>query len=69
MKKNLVLLLFALALVAAACADGGDADGVATLEGSDTTSAAAATVTDDQVDTEQAMLNFTQCLRDQGLDI
>ncbi len=69
MKKPLILLLFVFALVATACASSSDADGVATLEGSDITSSTVATAGDDQVDTEQAMLNFTQCLRDQGLDI
>ncbi|MGZ5383398.1 MAG: hypothetical protein ACXW15_08295 [Acidimicrobiia bacterium] len=69
MKKPLVLLLFVLALMATACASGSESAGVATLEGSDTTSSTAATPADDQIDTEQAMLNFTQCLRDQGLDI
>lgn len=69
MKKPLILLLFVLALLATACASGSESTGVATLEGTDTTSSTAATAADDQIDTEQAMLNFTQCLRDQGLDI
>ena len=69
MKKPLMLLLFVFALAATACASGSESEEVATLEGSDTTSSTAATTADDQIDTEQAMLNFTQCLRDQGLDI
>lgn len=69
MKKPLILLLFVLALIATACESGSDSDGVATLEGTDTTSSTVATTADGQIETEQAMLNFTQCLRDQGLDI
>lgn len=69
MKRRLILLLTVLALVAAACSSNDDSDGVATLEGSDTTlSEVVDNTTDDEVDTEQAMLNFTQCLRDEGLE-
>jgi len=75
--KKLALAFVALALVAAACGGSGG-DGVASLE-DDTTAdplAAGEEVAggDDQpsegeVDQEQALLDFTQCMRDEGIDI
>ncbi len=65
------LFLVALGLVATACGSDAD-DGVATLE---TTDPGAEEVADqpDEGDTlretEEAMLAFTQCLRDQGLEV
>jgi len=71
MKKQLILLLVVCALVATACAGESDAEGVASLEGSEPTNSTEAegSAAAGQIDTEQAMLNFTQCLRDEGLDI
>ena len=71
MKRTFILLVVVLALVATACAGESDAEGVASLEGSDPTDTIEVVdnTADDEADTEQAMLDFTQCLRDQGLDI
>ncbi len=71
MKKQLIALLVVLVLVATACGGDDEADGVASLEDIEPTASVEATntTTDGQIDTEQAMLNFTQCLRDEGLDI
>jgi hypothetical protein len=66
MKKQIVILSL-VALVAGACSSPASSDkGVATLEGSDaaTTTTAA---TDSNADAEQAMLDFAQCMRDNGL--
>lgn len=73
MTRRIVLLIAVLALVAAAC--GGSADdagsGVASLSTVDggTDNGATGVNTDDEVDPEQAMLELTQCVRDQGIDI
>ena len=59
--------LLALALVAAGCSSDGN-EGIASLEASDTTDAPA-TTSDLRLESENALLEFTQCLRDQGLDV
>lgn len=71
MKKPFILLLVVLALVTTACAGDNDTEGVASLEGSEPNSPAEVTDTtaSEDIDIEQAMLDFTQCLRDQGIDI
>ncbi len=71
MKTQLTHLLVVLALVVTACGSDDAAGGVASLEGLESTSSteAAGSATGDPIETEQAMLNFTQCLRDEGLDI
>lgn len=58
------LLLVALALVAAACGGSND-DGVASLEGE----AEAANAETDERSFEESLLGFTQCLREEGLDV
>jgi hypothetical protein len=64
------ILVTALGLLFAACGGGDGAEGIASLQedtaaadGSTTTAHAAA------VDPEQAMLDFTQCMRDHGVDM
>jgi hypothetical protein len=64
------ILVAALGLLLAACGSGDGAEGIASLQedtaagdGSTTTAPAAAT------DPEQAMLDFTQCMRDHGIDM
>ena len=63
--------LLAVALIAASCSSSDDSSQVATLE-TETTSTSPNTETqeaDSLADTEAAMLAFTQCLRDQGIEI
>lgn len=61
--------LAAVGLVASACGGGGDdvADGVASLSNQSTTTAAASdgAMSSD----EQALLAFTQCMREEGIDL
>lgn len=61
---RMVVLVVALGLMAAACS-GSAESGVASLEGSTTTTAAAST----EIDTEQALFAFAACMRDNGIDI
>jgi len=72
MKKNVAVLAFAIGLVAAACGGATDqASGVASLAGEGTAAPTEAETIDDpaDVDTEQAMLAFAACMRDNGIDI
>jgi len=64
--KGLTPLLLVLALTSAACGASSEADGVASLDASVATTAAPETL---EVDTEEAVLAFTECVREQGLDI
>jgi hypothetical protein len=62
------VIVIAAVLLVAACGSGGDGGGVASLEGTATTIAAP----DPEVDAaeaEEALLAFTACLREQGIDI
>lgn len=59
-----VLILATAALVAASCG-GGDGDDVASLTTSD---AAQESTTTAPFDQEQALIDFSQCMRDQGVD-
>ena len=65
-----LIVLLAVMLVAAACGSGSDdaGQGVASLEGSTETSRPA-DGGDPGEDAEDAMLEFTECLRDQGLEV
>jgi hypothetical protein len=66
MRKGLILVAI-LAFFAAACSAGNAADpGVATLSGSDSSTTTTAPA-DSNADSEQAMLDFAQCMRDNGL--
>ncbi|MDH3730708.1 MAG: hypothetical protein OES13_06255 [Acidimicrobiia bacterium] len=74
--KRILVTAVALALVAAACGGGSRSDGVASLEDNATPALAAgddgsadgATATT-EMDPELALLEFTQCLRDNGVDV
>jgi hypothetical protein len=70
-RTRLLLLMVASTIVVAACSGGDSTDGVASLENIDspTNLQAEESSIDDDVDVEQAMLDFTQCLRDEGMDI
>ena len=64
--KQLIPLLAIVALVLAACGGGSD-DGVASLETDST--AAPEQSADIEVDNEQALTDFAQCMRDNGIDL
>jgi len=76
MKRRITALVLLLALAAAACgldsADGGD-EGLATLSqsaaDSDVALASDEGRADAELDSEEAILAFTECLRDEGLDV
>ena len=71
--RNIVLtsLILVLALVAAACSDSGDSSEIASLEAdsANTSDDDSAADVDQVAQSEAAMLAFTQCLRDQGIDV
>ena len=68
--KYLVGLILTLALVAGACTGDSDLPSIASLETDPPNpSAESATDADQAADSEAAMLAFTQCLRDQGIDV
>jgi hypothetical protein len=73
MKRTSILfiLILALALVAGACSDDGESSQVASLETdtADTSNQAETDDVDPLVETEAAMLDFAQCLREQGFDV
>lgn len=74
MKRNSMVLLLALGLVAAACGGEDDASsGVASLAATDTvvgeSADEAVAEVSGEADQEQAMLNFAACMRDNGVDI
>jgi hypothetical protein len=71
MKRSMMLLAVGLAFGAAACSSGDATDRVASLEGAEQAEPdrQVEPTTDNEVDVEQAMLDFTQCLRDEGLDV
>lgn len=64
--KKCILLIAVFALVVAACGGSSD-DGVASLE-TETTPAVDEAV-DIEVDNEQALTEFAQCMRDNGIDM
>ncbi|GBD85881.1 hypothetical protein BMS3Abin02_02302 [bacterium BMS3Abin02] len=67
MSIRLITLVAAFGLVAAACGGGSTSnDAVASL---DDTTPQSSTTTTTEVDFEQAMLDFTACLREQGIEI
>ena len=72
MKRNLPALIAALSLVFVACGTGGDSSaGVASLEEEGTANAEATSASADvvEVDSEEQLLEFSQCMRDEGIDI
>jgi len=73
MKRHITALVLLLALTAAACGSNSSDDGLATLSQPDADSGAALALddgsTDAALDSEESILAFTECLRDEGLDI
>lgn len=65
--KRIPIALLALALVATACGDSASSAGVASLDEAATTTTANSD--DATLDTEEAVLAFAECLRDEGLDV
>lgn len=67
-RTHTLIMVIALAVVAAACSSQEDNAHVASLETVSTTSVQA---TEDELlaEAEEAMLEYTQCLRDQGIDV
>jgi hypothetical protein len=70
-RSHILGLLFVLAMVLAACSPSGGIPSVASMEsGSDSVQDNTdAKDIDPIADSEEAMLAFTQCLRDQGIDV
>ncbi len=70
-KSRIFGLTLTLALLVAACSTGAETPSVASLEsGSNDSSLNAEAEDGDPIaDSEEAMLSFTQCLRDQGIDV
>lgn len=68
---HLIGLILALALVAGACSGDGDSPQIASLEtdATNTSEGSGTAGADPIVESEAAMLAFTQCLRDQGIDV
>jgi hypothetical protein len=65
-----LILIVALTIMAASCSPKGETSQVATLAtGQGAVSETTVTTGDPLVDAEAAMLEFTRCLRDQGIDI
>lgn len=70
MKTRLLIVLFSLGLIVTACAGADEADaGVASLDGTASAGAPAEGAADAEVNTEEAMLAFAACLRDNGVQI
>jgi hypothetical protein len=71
--RKMTTLLAVLAIITVACGSEDSSDGVASLESETDVLAAdqdaATEVIATDVDDEEAMLAFAQCLRDQGLDV
>jgi hypothetical protein len=68
MKRTFILLLLVLTQVITACSGGAEEAGLATLEaaGDDATEVAEGTANAD-VDAEEALMAFSQCMRDNGI--
>jgi len=68
--KYVTLLLIVIAVLASACSDGDDTEAVASLEGTETEAPDGGEPTlSTEEEAEAAMLDFTQCMREQGVDI
>ncbi len=62
---RLAVAAVTIALLSAACGGGSDADDVASLT---TTGGSSAVETTEPANDEQSLLNFSRCMRDQGVD-
>ena len=62
-------LALAIGLLLAACGGSGDSQGVASLHSATGDTTGTTVTTDSTVDAEQAMFDFAQCMRDQGIDM
>ncbi len=68
-RRSNILLLITVAVLIAACGSDDTGEGIATLESSTTTPASVTTYTTTQTEfSEEQALEFSQCMRDQGLD-
>lgn len=67
-RRILPALALTVALVVAACGGATDTSGVVTLSSADPAAPSAAP-SGDPVDFQQAMLDYAQCLRDNGIDV
>mgnify|MGYP001821160849 CR=1 FL=1 len=65
----LISLILALALMAGACSGSNDSAEIASLEADSTNTSQDGSNADPVAQSEAAMLAFTQCLRDQGIDV
>lgn len=65
---SIIGLILVFAFVAAACSNSGESSKVASID-TDTADVSEKVETDPVEETEAAMLAFTQCLRDQGIDV
>jgi hypothetical protein len=66
--SRLALLAAAVVVLVAGCGGSGGTQGIASLEGASSESNSTTTATQD-VDPEQAMLDYAQCMRDNGVDM
>jgi hypothetical protein len=67
MTRRWLILIPGVVLAAAACGGGAASTGIASLQGDEVGTDSSTTTT--TVDTEQAMLDFAQCMRDHGIDM
>ena len=66
--RRLLLPILSISLIAAACSSGGGGDEVASLAASAESDIAVPTP-DEEVDREEALLAFAECLRDEGVEV
>lgn len=69
--KYIASLLIVLAVLASACSESDDTEAVASLEGTETEAPAdgAEPASSNEEEAEAALLDFTQCMRAQGIEI
>jgi hypothetical protein len=67
--SRLALLAAAVVVLVAGCGGSGGAQGIASLEGASGDSTSTTGGTGTTVDPEQAMLDYAQCMRDNGVDM
>jgi hypothetical protein len=68
-RTRTLIIVIALAIVAAACSPSESTSAVASLESATSPSESSDTTADPLIDAESAMIAFTQCLRDQGIEV